>query len=45
MTVPDIPVLISTDVIVADDRKPVLFDARERPLAHPMGFRYQKEGK
>ena len=34
-----------TWLIVADARKPVLFDARERPLAHPMGFRYQKEGK
>ena len=27
------------DVIVANERRPVLYDAKERPLARPVGFR------
>lgn len=29
------------DVIVNDDRKPILYDAKERPLTRPVGFRLQ----
>ena len=33
------------DVIVAEERKPVLYDAKDRPLARPMGFRSKSERK
>lgn len=33
------------DVIVAEERKPVLYDANDRPLARPVGFRGKSERK
>ncbi len=33
------------DVIVAEERKPVLFDANDKPLVRPMGFRNEQRAK
>ena len=31
------------DVIIHDDKRPVLYDAKDRPLVRPVGFRSTKE--
>lgn len=33
------PIERAKEVIVAEDRKPILYDHKDRPLSRPLGFR------
>jgi len=39
----DNPVERAKEIIVAEERKPILYDHKDRPLTRPLGFQARKE--